>query len=89
MRIPDSLTFGEWLKSRMEAQGLTVSEMASAVSRGLVAVFNWRNGTHLPPSTVQADVADVLGVSVDEVRMRAARDRRSAHASKSSTSVPA
>ncbi len=89
MRITDSLTFGEWLKSRMEAQGLTVPAMASAVSRGLVAVFNWRNGTHLPPSTVQAELAGVLGVGVDEVRLRAARDRRALHAQKSTTSVVA
>lgn len=89
MRVTDSLTFAQWLKSRMEHQGLTVPAVAGAVSRGLVAVFNWRNGTHLPPSTVQAKLAAVLGVQVDEVRIRAARDRRAAHAPKSTAQVPA
>jgi hypothetical protein len=88
MKITDSLTFGDWLKGRMEAQGLTVPALATAVSRGLVAVFNWRNGTYLPPSTVQARLASTLGVGVDEVRLRAARDRR-AHAQRSSTPVSA
>lgn len=90
MRINDTLNFGDWLKSRMETQGLTVQALASAVSRGLVAVFNWRNGTHLPPSTVQAELAEALGVGVEEVRHRTARERRNAaHGKQSTAPVPA
>ncbi len=85
----DNLSFGSWLTTTMQAQGLTVPSLAAAVSRGLVAVFNWRNGTHLPPSTVQAELAAALGVDVSEIRLRIARDRRAAHASKPSASVSA
>ena len=85
----DTLTFGEWLKAQMQAGGLTVATLAEMIQRGAVAIFRWRNGSTYPPATMHRSLAKALGVTDQEIRLRIARDRRAAHATKPSTSVPA
>lgn len=76
----DTLNFGDWLKATMNAVGVQVPAFAGQIGRRPNAVFQWRNGSHFPPSTVHGSIALVLGVSESEIRLRIARDRRAAAA---------
>lgn len=82
-------SFGEWLKDRMNQMDITVEALAAQIERGERCVFRWRNGTHHPVGKIQATLARILGVSVSEIRQRVFKERRAAHASTSTKSVPA
>jgi transcriptional regulator with XRE-family HTH domain len=80
--------FGDWLKERMQAKGLTAAVLADMLDRSIGVIFRWRNGTHHPVGKTQSTLADALGVPVADIRMRVFKERRDRHA-KGSTPVGA
>lgn len=88
----DDTTWPEWLKQRMDEQGLTAQALASQLGRGRRMVVRWRQvGGMRPPATVHENLAAALGVLVSEIRLRLRdeRKRRAVHATQPSASVPA
>lgn len=64
------LTFSEWLVDRYSAAGMTQLEFAERVDAGQSTVSGWVNAGKRPRRRMIPIIANVLGVSVDEVLER-------------------
>lgn len=60
-------TFGEFLAERRKAKGLTQSELAAKLFVGDSAVSKWENNKSRPDIELAKSLADILGLSVDEL----------------------
>jgi transcriptional regulator with XRE-family HTH domain len=72
---PIACDFATLLKQRQEALGITATELALRVHKGLNTVSEWRSGHRLPAMTQVALLAQVLGVDAAELRARLLAER--------------
>jgi len=61
------LTFGEFLAERRKAKGLTQGELAEKLFVGDSAVSKWENNKSRPDIELAKSLAEILGLSVDEL----------------------
>ncbi len=85
----DNLTFGQWLKARMQDASLTVAKLADDMGRGPAAIWRWRNGDAHPVGKSQERLAALLNVPEREIRIRVFKERRARHAHGSTAPVSA
>lgn len=55
------------LKEARKQAGLTARDVALAMGVSVQNVFNWENGSYLPPSKRLTAIAKLYGCTVDEL----------------------
>ncbi len=65
-----NLAFGPWLHRRLVGRGLTPAELATALGVSTSAVRRWLLRGGYPSPELRSRLAEVLGVSAEEVRKR-------------------
>lgn len=61
------ITFGSWLESQLVRREMSQSDLARKLETSTSTVSNWVNGQRIPSPESCDKLADVFGVSVDEV----------------------
>ena len=64
--------FGERLKARIKQQGMTSKQFAHRLDVSPNSVTSWTKGQYLPGHKHAAQIATVLGVTIDELHGRPA-----------------
>ena len=68
-------TFGQRIQRLRKAKGLTQEDVAKRITISPQAVSKWENDASSPDITMIGDLADILGVSVDELLGRETSSR--------------
>lgn len=66
-------TFGKRLQRIREAKGMSQPQLAKAAAVAVGSLRNWEQGRREPSVTVAAQLAEGLGVTLDELAGKAAR----------------
>lgn len=61
------MTFGEAIKAKREALGLTQQELAEKLFVSRQTVCRWENGSRCPDLIMSKKISMVLGISMDEM----------------------
>lgn len=61
------MTFGEAIKTKREALGLTQQDLADKLFVSRQAICRWENGTRCPDLIMAKKISLVLGISLDEL----------------------
>ncbi len=61
------MTVGEAMRKARKNQGVSVDELAKKSGYHPQQIWSWENETFMPRLTAVIDIADALGISVDEL----------------------
>ena len=67
----DMLKIGEFISSMRGRAGLTQEQLAAQLNITHQAVSKWENGTSLPDAGLLVELAEELGVSIEEILLAA------------------
>jgi transcriptional regulator with XRE-family HTH domain len=65
--VVDMVAIGEFISAMRQRAGLTQEQLAAQVGITHQAVSKWENGTSLPDAGLLVELADELGVSIEEI----------------------
>lgn len=66
--MPDRTTFPTWLGGRTDQQHIGTARLAHHLSVSPMTVYKWIHGKSVPWSGLAERLAEVLGVTVEELR---------------------
>ena len=61
------MTFGEAIRARREAMGMTQQELAARLYVSRQTVSRWESGSRCPDLIMSKKLAMILGISMDEL----------------------
>ena len=75
----DSNKVGELIRTARKKKGLSQNELADMINISREAISKWENGHHWPDLSVIDELADVLGISREELLNGELYEKTAAH----------